>query len=88
MTSKKIADFLLTSKIYLNANKKFREASKISLTSAKLTILNKLGNKELIIPKQKGPNVKIIFLGQESHSLYPSMNKILKQKKKSMKTLR
>ena len=31
------------------------------LTSAKLTILNKLGNKELIIPKQKGPNDVIEF---------------------------
>jgi hypothetical protein len=50
-SAKQIADFLLTSQPYINANKKFKEASKISIISGKLTVLNKLGNKEIVIPK-------------------------------------
>ena len=56
MAAQKISDYLLNSKSHLSSKKNLKEASKISITSAKLTVLTKLGNCELIIPKTNQVN--------------------------------
>ena len=60
MSAKKIAEYLLTTQSYITSNKKFREASKISLTIGKLTVLNQLGNRKLIIPKTNHKSVDLV----------------------------
>ena len=60
MSGIKIAEFLLSMQSYIDSNEKYRDASKTSITSGKLTVLNKLGNQELIIPKNKNKKNDIV----------------------------
>lgn len=60
MAGKKIAELLLNSQTYVHSNKRFRDASRTCITSAKLTVLNKLGNLELIIPKNSNEKSDIV----------------------------
>ena len=69
MSGKKIAEFLLSEQGYVHSNKKFREASRLCMTSGKLTVLNKLGNRELVIPNNNDGRNDMIEMNILNHKL-------------------